>query len=138
HCFGNNDDCIFVQSDKEPNELIEILACIDFKFEELVDDSLCMSEKAVGLILEEHFGAEIIEGTVEKYLLVGTKMPKSDKRNLELFKVFDIPGYESPVLQIDRYWARESCCGPNSDMLMEKHIPFSNDFDEMIKHSEIG
>lgn len=136
HFYGDDERSIFLKSEKDVNELIEILACIDFKFEEVVDLSGTMSEKSIGLILKRFYGAEIISGDLKRYLEVGTRW-NEDERDFSIVKVFEVDGYAYPVIQIDRFWARESCCGPNYVKLMEKYIPTDSEFSEMIKCSEL-
>lgn len=141
HFYGCDESNIFIKSKKEVEELIEILACIDFKFEEIVDDSACMSEDAVGLILEGFYEMELIKGLPKRYLEIITKETFLHSTRTVLNRIVTIieeSGYDGPIIQIDRFWARESCCGKNSVELMAKHLPVSNEFNVIIKRSEIG
>ncbi|CAM3303343.1 hypothetical protein FITA111629_15325 [Filibacter tadaridae] len=141
HFYGSDESSIFIKSEKEIAELIEVLACIDLKFEEIVDDSACMSEDAVGLILEGFYEIELIKDLPKRYLEVITKetfLHSTRTVSNRIVTIIEESGYGAPIIQIDRFWARESCCGETSVKLMKKHLPVSNEFNEIIKRSKIG
>lgn len=142
HCYGREEDSIFFQSNIQAEELIKILACLDFKFEELVDETRIMDEESVLKILIKFYQAEKLNDELVKGI-----------RNLEpieleedgvaiiptknVLRVYNIHNDEMQLIEIDRYAARESCCGPNYFELM-KRLPDTAEFIEMIKTSAIA
>lgn len=135
HSFGKDKDSVFLKSEIPLNDLIEILGCIDFKFEELVDETLLMDERSLLSILEIFFGVERIPLLDEKILRMYTQRGEIESK---LTTIFNIHNEDFKVIQIDRFWARESCCGPRHSDLMDKWIPESKEFKTMIKNSTIA
>lgn len=135
HCYGSEEDSIFFESEIPPVKLVKILGCIDFKFEELVDESSLMDEGSVLKILEGFYGVKklndnlikIIKEELEEYgVLIVSRA---------VVTVYDMYSEERQLIEIDRYGARESCCGPNYSKLMKKYLPNTIEFIEMVKES---
>lgn len=134
HYYSNDDkqDSLYIKTDKDLEELVEIIAALQFKFEFMMDDSVALSEEHIVELLTTFYGAvDVTEDYKEKY-----DQFHLDKNQWGVADVFfykeesgSSKGCVKQVTQIDVFQARESCCGPNCENLIEKHLLKSEAFD---------
>lgn len=137
HFYSENDkeDSLYIKTDIDVTELIEIIAAIHFKCESLIDDSVAVSEEHLVEILTKFYGAKDVTKEYKKqhykFSLNKKHWKASDKLIFKKKNGRHI-GNVSFLIQIDVHQARESCCGPNYEKLMEKHLPKSKEFNEFL------
>ncbi len=138
HSYGDEKDFIFFKSSIPYNELIEILACIDFKYEDLVDESSIPDSKKVLKILEEFYGVEKLSNDlIKKFNELTVEEPFLFYRDIaSVYLIYEDDYFNQQFIEIDRYSARESCCNPNYLELMDKHLPNTPEFIEAIKRND--
>lgn len=123
---------LLIKSDIEVQKMIKILATIQFKFEDLVNDSIAMDEKHILLILKEFYGVTDVREQYQRYL------PYTHLKNSEweTFNIFNIKGdsEDFKIIQIDLYEARESYCGKRYVEFMPEVLPNADNFEFEIKN----
>lgn len=142
HCAGSEEDSIFFKSKIPPEKLIEILGCIDFKFEELVEESGLMDEESVLEILEKFYAVTKLSDELIK-MIKDSEAKEFEENGFpivsnRILTIYNINNEEHQLIEIDRYGAREYCCGPGYTKLMKKHLPNTVEFIEMVKQSSIA
>lgn len=111
----------FIQTEMTPQVMIETLASLDFKFEELVDESSSLDPRHLLSLLVDFFEVEDVTREYRKYL-PQTQLEDYEWKLTNTFSIVD--GNEKiKIIQIDQYRGRESCCGPDIAELMEKRLP---------------
>jgi hypothetical protein len=136
HYYSTDHDkhSVFVESDIEKHTLVKILGAIQFKFEELIDESDCIEERHLVSILEKFFGMKNITDECQKYL-PETQLEDTEWETINEFIFLDSEIHKTvQVIQIDQYRARECCCGPGYKDLMRKYLPSTIDFEDEIKN----
>lgn len=125
HFYSTNHDenSFFIKSDRDVSTLIEILASLQFRFEE-VDEMTCIDDKHVLKLLIKYFGVEDVTKEYQAYLPY-TRLERDEWSVMNSFSVKD-----SIIVQIDQYGARESCCGYKK--IMNKHLPKTEEFEKDI------
>lgn len=137
HYYSTNNDetAFFIKTNIPAVQLGEIIACIQFKFEELVDESMSIADEHLKKILVDFYGVEDVTEEFQRFLPY-TKIEKHEWRS---FNDFDVPDSEVRfITQIDQYHVRESCCGPKHLDLMNMRLPEGKDFVEAIMFSEFN
>ncbi|PFZ33840.1 hypothetical protein COL77_30440 [Bacillus wiedmannii] len=147
-CNENYDKhSIFVKTNIDNLKLCQIIACIQFKYEELVDQSGNIDEQHLLEILTNFYE---IEDVTKEFLpfLPYTQMEISNCEGVDLFAIYNaydeihefrhmpINQRELYIIQIDQWYVRELCC-PNASKLMKQRLPNSKDFDKAITHSKV-
>lgn len=127
HFYSTNHDetSFFIQSDIDVPTLVEILASLQFRFEE-VDETTCIDDKHVLKLLIKYFGAEDVTEEYQTYL------PYTHLNTDEWDVVNSFAVNDSIIVQIDQYGARESCCGSTYKEIMDKHLPKTEEFEKDI------
>ena len=131
--------CLLIRTDIEVEDLIKILASIQFRVEEF-DEGACVDEEHLLHILTTFYNVKDVKDEYGEEFLPHTKIPNDEWELINIF-VFDfysdideidenIDSLE--ITQIDLYEAREYCCGKGSTEMMEKYLPESNDFKDYI------
>lgn len=115
--------------------MVEVLAALQFKFEELVDESVPMDERHITKLLERFYEVEDLTNEYQKYHSQ-MQLNENDWDMINKFTVKKENGTKMDVIQIDLYEARESFCGPQYKQLMDAVLPNTNEFDSDIKNSE--
>ncbi|GED04230.1 MULTISPECIES: hypothetical protein [Bacillus subtilis group] len=130
------DYLLFIEKDIEPSrfedellELIEIIACIHFRFEQLVRDDICVAGKDIVFLLEKYYGFKNVTSEY-MWLEKETRLPREE---WYVFNEFRVGTNQVPVFQIDVYNAREACCGPEYRNLMINRLPLDKEFDNDIE-----
>jgi hypothetical protein len=126
---------LLIKTKLDTSTLIETLGALDFKFEELVGKDKYMEEKHLIKILEKFFPIKDVTNEYH-YFLPMTEMEEEEQWELEIgyeFTDYKVTKETIEIIQIDRYAARESCCGNDYRDLMEKHLPNSIEFENAIK-----
>lgn len=136
HFYSTNHDktSFFIKTNIDTETLGEIIACIQFRFEELVNESLCINDEHLLSILKEYFGVEDVTKEYQKYL----PYTQLVQHEWSAVNVFYVPDPILVITQIDQYHMRESCCGPNYKDLMDKRLPGNEDFDKAIINPKYG
>lgn len=120
--------CLLIESNIEIVRLVEILASIEFKFEEFIGEEICADGEHILSILKEFYGVEDVKEQYKKYLPY-THLPDKE---WEIINVFEFTNEDFKIIQIDLYEARESCCGKGKK-IMEKVLPKDEKFESYIK-----
>lgn len=145
HYYSNDDkeDSLYIQTDKELVELIELIAALQFKLEFMTDDSVALSEEHIVELLTTFYGAtDVTEIYKEKHEQFSFPKNEWGVADLCSYKEVDSQGKEcvTALIQIDSYQARESCCGPECEDLIEKHVlkteAFESAFLKLKQHYE--
>lgn len=135
HFFDDDFNAVFIEKLIDPKnlgeetlKLIEIIGCIQFRLEELVDKDMFMNAEQAAYILEKYFGFKTV---TNEYLpfIEETFLPDEE---WDVFNEFAVGPKQVPIIQIDLYRARESCCGPDYAKLMSERLPKSEKFDKDI------
>lgn len=125
HYYNNDHEtqCLLIESSIETEQLIKILASIQFKFEELIDESVSVDEDHILIILKEFYGVKDVKEKYKK-LLPHTKLKKEDWETVNIFRFTSKkPQGNFDIIQIDLYEARESCCGKSYTKIMNSALP---------------
>ena len=132
--YYNIDDrklSVFVKTSIEPMEMVNIIGAMNFKFEELVDDSECLDENHMVRVLEKFYPVEDVTKASQE-LYPYTELDKSQWGMINVFEL-ERDGEMIKVTQIDLYEAREYCCGAGYKELMKAYLPSTKEFeDEMM------
>ena len=124
-----------MESGLDVKDFIEIIAAINFIFEELVVVDVAIDSKHLLHILEAFFNVKDVTKEYQKYL-PHTQLKNDEWDIINEFIVIDKAHAAAfPIIQIDMYEARESCCGPKYKEVMKK-LPDSKDFISEIKNVE--
>ncbi|OQR53213.1 hypothetical protein [Bacillus sp. CDB3] len=149
HFYNRDHDIqsVFVKTNIDKLTLGEIIACIQFKFEELVDESGCIDERHLLEVLTRFYEIEDVTNEFQLFLPY-TQLEDSEWDVVNLFAIYNaydeiselrdtpINQRELYIVQIDQYSMRELCCGQNANELMKQRLPDSEDFDKAIKDSK--
>lgn len=134
---SNPDYLLFVEKEIAPSkfeseihELIEVIGCIQFRFEQLVREDISVTVKDIVFLLEKYYGFKNVS---REYMGLEkeTRLPREEWYVFNHFVVDRVP-----VIQIDAYQAREACCGPEYKTLMINRLPlddkeFDNDIEKL-------
>ncbi|PEY56578.1 hypothetical protein [Bacillus cereus] len=145
HFYNKEHDVqsFFVRTNIDNFTLGEIIACIQFKFEELVDESRCIDEKHLLELLIKYYEIEDVTNEFRLFLPY-TQLEDSEWNAVNLFAIYNtydkikdlrntpINERELYIVQIDQHYMRELCCGPDVDKLMKQRLPDREDFEEAI------
>lgn len=134
HYYAKDNDVtsVFLKTTIDCPDLIYILSAIQFKFEELVDESLGMDERHIMDILKRFYGVEEVTGTLKPFLPeLNMDKVKWDVANPIVLTDGE---YVLTVTQVDLYASRESCCGPGYQELMSTYLPQTKEFEDEIKN----
>ena len=145
HFYNKEHDVqsFFVRTNIDNLTLGEIIACIQFKFEELVDESRCIDEKHLLELLIKYYEIEDVTNEFRLFLPY-TQLEDSEWNAVNLFAIYNTydkikdlcntPSNERElyIVQIDQHYMRELCCGPDVDKLMKQRLPDREDFEEAI------
>lgn len=145
HFYNKEHDVqsFFVRTNIDNLTLGEIIACIQFKFEELVDESRCIDEKHLLELLIKYYEIEDVTNEFRLFLPY-TQLEDSEWNAVNLFTIYNtydkikdlcntpINERELYIVQIDQHYMRELCCGPDVDKLMKQRLPDREDFEEAI------
>lgn len=126
----HDDNCVIIESEIDISKMIRILAAMEFKYEELVDENSSLIPCEALILLKKFFNVEDVK---EKYsdLLHFTHI---DNEEWEIVNKFQFKDLE--IVQIDLYEAREYYCGSKYHEAMLELVEI-NDFDsEIIKFKE--
>lgn len=117
HCYfyDSNKDCLLIESDLEPNKLAKIIVAIQFKFEELVDESLDIDPIHLLDILKEFYRVKDVKEEFRNILKL-TEYGHTEDENyydeydgFKYISKFNLKKLE--VIKIEMYSARkEHCC----------------------------
>ncbi|WFP05440.1 hypothetical protein [Bacillus velezensis] len=127
---------IFLETTIEPLEMMNILSAVEFKFEELVDESLTIHRQHLINILEKFYDVKNVTEEYRKFL-PQTQLETDKWAIITTFK--NVIGLDIeykvvfPIIQIDLSGAREYCC-ENYDEIMERTLPNTQEFEEEIKN----
>lgn len=134
HFYSLNHDkyCLMIESDIEPVKMAEILASIQFKFEDMIDESINTEEEHILKILIDFFGVKDVKKYYERFL-PQMQLEDSEWTTINEFVfVDDSMDAKLTIVQIDLYEAREASCGPNYKDLINKNLPKDQRLDDYI------
>ncbi|MEC0434434.1 hypothetical protein P8832_09700 [Bacillus subtilis] len=140
HYINPDEHDLFVQTNMDAITLIEILGCLQLKFEELVSEADCMLPKHIMSILGRFYDIKNVTEQYKKYT-PHTKASWDDEGcslNWSKYKFFSVghPDSQFTIVLIDLFTARESCLR-DQKQLMKRHLPKSKEFISMIvNHKE--
>lgn len=131
YAIDHDEFCLLVESEKGVREMIELTSAITFLFEEIIDESECLSQPCLLMILRDFFG---IKDVKEKYKeCIPICKPNGNEWNNCFNKKLIDKDTNFHITQIDLYEAREFCCGKNYRKLMNKYLPKNQ---ELVKLKE--
>ena len=143
HYINPDEHDRFVQTDIHLMDLIELLGCLQLKFEELVSRTDCMHPEHIMSILEQFYDIKNVTEQYKKYA-PHSKASWEDNEHEECsmnwskYKLFSVgyPDNQFMIASIDLFAAREGCLRDHKK-LMERHLPKSKEFISMIvNHKE--
>lgn len=135
HFYSDDHDktSFFVKSDIGARDLGEIIACIQFKLEELIHECFTIHDEHLLTILVDFFGVEDVTNEFQKYL----PYTQLEDNQWDIVNFFEVPDSDFRyITQIDQFRVRESCCGPRYEELMGRHLPKTADFEKAVKYSK--
>ncbi|AJD93523.1 hypothetical protein JMA_42060 (plasmid) [Jeotgalibacillus malaysiensis] len=129
HYYSIDDEkqSVFIRTSFEPMEMVKIIGAMNFKFEELVDDSECLDETHMVRVLGKFYPVEDVTKT-SRELYPYTELDKNEWGMIDVFE-FEKDGEQMTVTQIDIYEAREYCCGAGYKELMKAYLPPTKEFE---------
>lgn len=138
HYINPDEHDRFVQTDMHLMDLIELLGCLQLKFEELVSRTDCMHPEHIMSILEQFYDIKNVTEQYKKYA-PHAKVSWDDDENEECsmnwsqYKIFSVghPDNQIGIIAIDLFAAREGCLRDHKK-LMKRHLPKSKEFISMI------
>lgn len=122
----------FVETNIGLESFIKTIAAINFKFEELVDETECIDHGHLAIILEKFFDVRDKTHKYRKHASA-TCMNKGE---WELSKTFKVTEGEKELLitQIDLHRVRECNNGKDYEKLMKDYLPNSIEFESEVKN----
>lgn len=120
------DSCFFLKSKFSAEEMIKILATVQFRYEDLVAEDRDFESKNMIKLLERFYPIKNVTEEYKNYMQF-TILHKDKWAIVNEF----IIGLET-IIQIDLYAARESCCGREYFKLVEQELPQSKEYVEEI------
>lgn len=129
HYYSIDDEkqSVFIRTSFEPMEMVKIIGAMNFKFEELVDESECLDETHMVRVLEKFYPVkDVTEESQDLYPY--TMLDKNQWGMIDVFQ-FERNGEMMTVTQIDLYEAREHCCGASYKELMKAYLPSTKEFE---------
>lgn len=131
--YVSEEQAVFIRGPLDVKTLIEILGAIQFKFEELIDDSVTVEARHYAEILRKYYGMEDVTEMYKEFHEYTTMPSKKYWSMITNFKLYDYrEGISLMVTLVELYQARESCCGPGYDELMNKNLPKDEEFERDI------
>ncbi|ENY99483.1 hypothetical protein HMPREF1092_03224 [Clostridium thermobutyricum] len=131
HFYNNNESCLLIESELDPDILEKIIVAIKFKFEELVDESFDIDFYHLLDILKKFYNVKDVKDEY-KHLL-----NKTDICNYEYYTHNNneccIYLEEANVVIIELFKARESHCGPNYKEIY-KYLVKDKELENMISN----
>lgn len=134
----------FVQTDIHLMDLIELLGCLQLKFEELVSRTDCMHPEHIMSILERFYDIKNVTEQYKKYAPHSKASWDDDENecsmNWSKYKFFfvDDPDSQIMIVSIDLFAAREGCLR-DYRKLMREHLPKSKEFiSTIMNHPKIA
>lgn len=128
HLYSEDDkhQSVYIKTELVPERLIEILATIQFKFEEVVSDEIPIEETDVLQLLESYYG--IVNVTEQyKHLHEKFELKKEYWEVTNVIRFVDDEQYKT-IIQIDLYESREKCCGTQYEEIINRNIPKDEKF----------
>lgn len=137
HYYNTDHDALsrFIETSISIEAMVRILACLQFIFEDLVDESMCMDERHITKILEQFYGGKDVTEDYQEFL-PQMQLNEEDWEIINTFSVQKEDGTSLEITQIDLYEARECCCGPRYKEMMEDVLPNTKEFIAEIKNPE--
>lgn len=124
HYYDKNHDesCFFIKTKLTEEQMVEILATVMFKFEDLLGNDEDFETKKMIKILEKFYP---IRNASEEYgkFIERTRLKEDEWQLLNYFTIED-----QTIIQIDLYEAREYCCGKRYYELMKQELPKSEEY----------
>lgn len=127
-----------IATDIEKYDLVNILAVILLKFEELIEEfneeGLTVDEQHILMLLKKYYGVEDVKDQYKKYLHL-TNLEDDDWKMINTFDMTINDGTENlQIIQIDLYEARESNLNNYYKGKLTPFLPDSiQDFENEIK-----
>ncbi|QAT68044.1 hypothetical protein EQZ20_24535 (plasmid) [Bacillus glycinifermentans] len=132
HFFDDPYNSVFLEKLADPKnlgeeilKLIETVGCLQFRLEELIDENMSMNAEQAAVILQKYFGFRDVTEQFQPFI-EETFLPEEE---WDVFNEYAVGPNQVPVIQIDLYRARESCCGPDYAKLMSTRLPETEEFD---------
>ncbi|MCQ4924880.1 hypothetical protein NE686_17390 [Tissierella carlieri] len=127
HYYNKDHDeyCLMIESDISKENLAMIIAGIQLKFEELVDESECIDEQHLLEILKKFYGVKDIKKEYARFLPY-TCLEPSEWAMFNIFKIIDKDKGTFKIIQIDGYEARENSFYAKYKKQMEELMPADN------------
>lgn len=142
--YVNHDESsFFLETLLSEEEMIDILATIQFKFEDLVDECGFMENESMIKILEKFYPIKNVSEEYKQYL-PQTQLKENEWNLINYFTVEkSINTHHMTtdfiITQIDLYAAREYSCGDKCYKLMSLELPNSKEFiDEILSAKVLG
>jgi hypothetical protein len=112
HFYNSNKDCLLIESELEPNILAKIIVAIQFKFEELVSESLDIDPVHLLDILKRFYSVKDVKEKYRNILKVTEHWGIEYKNHSDRFDYISKFNLEEiEVIKIEMYSARrEHCC----------------------------
>lgn len=121
YAVNHQEFCLVVEIDKDVNEVVEICSAITFLLEELIDESVSLDMDCLLNILVSYYGAKDKKCDISGDILDEISMPiDSMYQKIALAHDGICVSY---AYVVDLYEARESCCGPKYEVIMDKWLP---------------
>lgn len=137
HCYfyDSNKDCLLIKTDLEPNDLAKIIVAIQFKFEELVEESLDIDPVHLLDILKEFYSVKDVKEEFRNILKSTEHWDIEDENYYDKYEGFNYISKfdleELEVIKIEMYSARkEHYCINYKDIY--KYLVRNKDLDKMI------
>jgi hypothetical protein len=132
HYYSRNHEkySVFVQTEINLPQFIDILGAIIFKFEELVPEQDCMDEQHLISILTKFFNVKDVTKKCQGHMKY-TRIPLDQWEITNTFLISDNPTFV--ITQIDLYEVREFCNGIDLNEKMENLLPQSKEFELEIR-----
>lgn len=126
----HNDNCVLIESEIDISKMVKILAAMEFKYEELVDEGASLIPYEALILLQKFFNVKDVKDKY-KHLLQFTQV---DNEEWEMINIFQFENLE--IVQIDLYETREYYCGPKYAEVMLELAEIKEFDSEIIKFKE--
>lgn len=128
HYYSTNHDkySLMIETDISIKDLVCIVSSIQFLFEELIDDGICVDDAHLLELLKEFYHVKNVKEEYKKYL----DYTHLKDNQWSVYNIFNLKKFNLKIVQIDLYEARESCCGPQYELIMNQYLPKGEELDK--------
>jgi hypothetical protein len=130
--IDHDKSCLLIKTDIELNRLLKILASIQFKFEELIDDAISADNTHILMLLKDFYNVEDVKEKFKDIL----KYTQLELDEWKIINLFHLHSSNTTIIQIDLFRTREIHCTPTYYEVMKEVLPSDDKFEQAIINTE--